>query len=241
MEHNNLTDNYIKFIEAFYKTNKSDFDIENLEISKSIYKHIFKIKLALWKQKIEFRRMKKVANSDLFQDIIAFYLKSYLSDDFEIILEEKKGKFQPDILIKFKNKELFIIEIKTSLGWARGSIENEIPQRIKELSINFNIPQNNIVYILQSPWNVKKEFRERYWNNKKKIACELPKDFPYNKIRPLMTMDDPFYFKYEDINPKIEYIDYSNEKIDELSNKSIVIPFELTINEIITAANKELS
>src|SRR5690606_11936528 len=108
----------------------------------------FKINLAQCKFRQNFNIKKKTINSDLFQDIIAYYLKISLPNEYEILLEEKKGKLQPDILIKYNQKEIFIIEIKTNLGWARNSIHNEIPRRIDNLSYEFKIPKNNIVYIL---------------------------------------------------------------------------------------------
>lgn len=240
-KHEKLTEHYVNFIEALTDCKKTDFDLTENEISESIFKHIFKVKLAQWKLRINFKREKKTAISDLFQDIIAYYLKIYLSDDYEIILEQKKGKFRPDILIRYKENNLFIIEIKTDLGFARSSVENEIPKRIENLSKKFNLSKDNIVYILISPFNVNKNFLEKYWDKVKQEAQEMPKEFPYNKIRPLLANDDPFYFrkkhKKEKIEPKDKYRNYNDKEINDLAEKSIIIPLERTIKDIITAAN----
>lgn len=233
MKHEELSEHYINFIEALSDYENVEFDLEDNEMSKSIFKHIFKIKLAQWKLRIKFKREKKTAISDLFQDIIAYYLKTYFSDDYEIILEQKKGRLRPDILIKYKKKNLFIIEIKTDLGFARKSVNDGIPKRIENLSKEFNVLKDNIVYILISPYNINKAFREKYWDNTKQEAHKLPSEFPYNKIRPLLANEDPYYSKKEKIGPE----DYTDKKINDLAESSIIIPLEKTIKDIVAAAN----
>jgi hypothetical protein len=238
MKHTEISDLFSKFTEAFYNVDAENFDLEKKTISEEIHQHIFKIKSAQWKQGIEFRRRKKMPLSDIFQDIIALYLKLALGIDFEVILEEKIDRLQPDILIRHNGKNLFILEIKTTIGWERNSINGKFQERMKVLSEKFNIPEENIVYIFQSPWNVNAEFANRYWDKSKNKPKELPTEFPFNKIRPLMTSDDPYYWKHEkgfDRNQK--YIDYSDKFIKKLSKESIVIPLELTIKEIKKTAN----
>ncbi len=124
--HNEISDFYDKFLESFYQTKKTNFDLEQNEISKSIYKHIFKIKSSLWKFGEKFNRLKRSSISDIFQDLIALYLKLSLDDNFEVILEKKINRLQPDILVKHNEKNLFIIEIKTTIGWNRKSLNGEI-------------------------------------------------------------------------------------------------------------------
>jgi len=234
--HNEISDFYDKFLESFCQTKKTNFDLEQNEISKSIYKHIFKIKSSLWKFGEKFNRLKRSSISDIFQDLIALYLKLSLDDNFEVILEKKINRLQPDILVKHNEKNLFIIEIKTTIGWNRKSLNGEIQKRIFDLSKNFGIQKENIVYIFQSPWNVNKEFAEKYWNIKENKPKQLPNKFPYNNIRPLLTAEDPFYRKE---NKGKKYHEYTEEQIDSFSQNSIVVPLELTIKEIIKAANKD--
>lgn len=90
-----------------------------------------------------------------------------------------------------------------------------------------------MVYIFLSPWNVRKVFAERYWDEKNSKSKGLPTEFPFSQIRPLMTNDDLFYWKK---HRDKKYFEYSEDYIKELSQRSIVIPLELTIEEIITAA-----
>ncbi|MGB0885092.1 MAG: histidine--tRNA ligase [Chitinophagales bacterium] len=231
--HNDISDLFDKFKESFNNIEETKFNLEQLEISKAIYKHVFKIKSSLWKFGEKFNRLKRSSMSDVFQDLIALYLKLELGNDYKIVLEEKIGKLQPDILVKHKNKNLFILEIKTTIGWDRNSLDGGIQNRIFDLSKTFNIPKDNIVYIFQSPTNVNKAFAEKYWDSKNRKAKKLPTEFPYNKIRPLLHAEDPFYWKE---NKNIEYHNYSNEYIENLSHYNIVIPLELTISEIKKAA-----
>lgn len=238
MKHNDVSKYYSQFIESFLIVENEKFDLETTEISSSIFKHIFKMKCVLWKQSVIFKRRIRISISELFQDIVALYLKLALKDEFEIILEEKVGKLRPDILIKYKGQNLFILEIKTTIGWDRKSINGSIQNRIKDLSENFNISKDNIVYIFMSPWNVNRQFAAKYWNSDYNKPMSLPEEFPYNKIRPLMTFEDAYYFKHEKgFDRQTNYIEYSEKQIDDLSINSTVIPLELTIKEIIKAAD----
>src|SRR5690554_1045843 len=109
MNHSSLIDNYINYLNSFSKIERQEFNLDTTEISQAIFVQIFRLKTALWKQSVEFKRMKRSSISDIFQDIIALYIKLALDENFEIILEEKKGKFQPDILIKYKGQNLFVL------------------------------------------------------------------------------------------------------------------------------------
>ena len=234
-KHTEISDFFDQFLKSFYQTEKINFDLEQLEVSKSIYRHIFKIKSSLWKYGEKFNRKKRISISDIFQDIVALYLKLVLDENFEIILEEKIEKLQPDILIKYKGKNLFILEIKTTIGWNRNSLNGEIHNRISKLSDKFTVPKENIIYIFQSPWNVNKAFAQKYWDIENNISKELPNEYPFNQIRPLLTADDPFYWKE---HKDKKYYEYSEEQIKGFSQSNIVIPLEITIEEIKTAANK---
>ena len=187
MNHINLIDNYIDYLHSFSKINRQEFNLESTEISQAIFVQIFRLKTALWKQSVEFRRMKRTSISDIFQDILALYIKIALDENFEVILEEKKGKFQPDILIKYNGENLFILEVKTNIGWERNSLSGHFQNRIKSISEVFGINEQNIVYIFQSPWNVNRDFTSKYLDFETWKAKPLPTKFPYNKIRPLMT------------------------------------------------------
>lgn len=236
MKHLELTKKHCEFIEEFHLAEKIKFDPSQKIISEAIFYHVFKVKQSQWKQMTSFNRMKRASTADLLQDIIAYYLKATLSDEFTIILEQKADKLQPDILIQYKERNIFLIEVKTTIGWSRGSLDKEIPDRIQNLSNAFNIPISNIIYIFQSPWNVSKSFREKYWDVKHNVPVNSVKlEFPFNQIRPLFSGEDPFYYKQEEINPRY----FSDQEIFELAKINIVVPIEKTILEIKTAAEKQ--
>jgi hypothetical protein len=239
MNHYHLIDNYIKYLDSFSEISPQEFDLNKTEISEIIFVHIFKLKAALWKQSVNFNRKKRISISDIFQDVIAMYIRLALDSSFEVILEEKKGKFQPDILIKYNEKNLFIIEIKTTIGWERNSLDGYFQQRISEMSKIFEIEENNIVYIFQSPWNVNKDFLSKYLDTKTYTPKPLPTEFPYNKIRPLMMGEDPYYFKAFELDRKTKYQEFTEMQIIEKASSNIAIPLELTIKEIIKATKNE--
>lgn len=231
MSNLNLTSKFCEFWETFSKIEKVVFNPDSTQISEEIFFHIFKIKQALWKHGENFNRRKRIAISDLLQEILAYYLKAALSDDFEIILEERIDKIQVDILIRFRQTNLFVIEVKTNLGWDRNSVNGAIENRINVISESFNIDKRNVIYVFQNPWNVNVGFRDRYWDNKNGKPANLSLEFPYDRIRPLFTGEDTYYFKEE----HRRY--FEDSEILGMARSRIIIPFELTVSEIINASN----
>jgi len=231
MKHLELTDAYCEFTKGFHYPEPLNFDPNAQAISEFIFYHVFRIKDSLWKQMGPFERFKRIPTSDLLQDIIAYYLKAVLpQDEFKVLLEVKVGKFQPDILIQYNGKNLFILEIKTTIGWDRGSLNGAIQSRINDLSETFNIASENVIFIFQSPWNVSKAFCELYWkDNTRVLNAEL--QFPYNRIRPLFNGEDPFYYKDRNIAQV-----FDQEEIFRIAKRNVVVPIEMTINEILKAA-----
>ena len=64
----------------------------------------------------------------------------------------------------------------------------------------------------------------------------LPTEYPFNKIRPLLTGEDPFYAKEnKDMDRAKYYKEYSENEIKERAKRFIVVPLELTIKEILNA------
>lgn len=83
-----------------------------------------------------------------------------------------------------------------------------------------------------------KAFTQKFWNQEKKEAMSLPTEFPFNRIRPLLTAEDPFYsIEGKVMRKKAEFADLTY-KIDENIESGIVIPLEKTIQDILTAAKK---
>ena len=233
MNHLDISQKFDEFASAFYEIEDCKFNLENSEVSESIFFQIFKIKQSLWRQSVNFNRRIRISMSEIFQDLIALYLKLSLGDGFEIILEEKKEKLRPDILIKYKGKNIFIIEVKTTIGWERKAIRSVFPERIKKLAEVFDVPEKNVIYILQSPWNVNNDFTSKYLDLKTHKFKSLPLEMPFNQIRPLLTGEDPYYCKETDVNKPTKF---SDDEIKEMAKNRIVVPIESTIKQILAFA-----
>ncbi len=226
-----IGDKYALFLDAFLEKNKIS---ETEDISKLIYLDLFSIRLAQWRHKIEFKRKIYSSLSDIFQDIIAFYLKNVLPEEYEIILEEKQNKLRPDILIKKDGKNQAIIEIKTTIGWDRKLIENKnYFNRVEELSNEFKIDKKKIFYIFESYNNVNKKFKETF-ETKKSEDDEI-----FNYIFPLFKFSaSPYYIvKNDKLKPKIninnETKPFSLKEIEELYNQNKYIDFKEILHKII--------
>jgi len=242
-----IYENYGKFLDSFIVKPEHKDNIDNYkekEISREIYRQLFKIHYFAHKYSNKLNRSKNHSLADIFQDIIAYYLKIFLDDEYEILLEKyalnssqeekKKKAFRPDILIKKDDKPYFIIEIKTNLGWERNSIKNDtFKNRIKNMSSIFDIKEDNIIYILESPGNVNNDFLNIYYNKEKKEAQENhPTDIPYKNIYPLFFNPNPYYMTDDFERSKIFLTDITDEEIEKVTNENIITPFESIIKMI---------
>lgn len=236
------SDLYGQLLDSFTNIEKIDHSFLDTDIiSKSIYLDLVKMKFAGWRHRVNFKRKRKHTISEFFQDIVAFYLKAILPDEYEIELETKIGKTQPDIVIKKDGKFHFIIEVKTNIGWARpdNSLEDphkEIRERVESLSNNFNVPTENIIYIFEDHGNVGKAFSEKFWDKKNHKPKNQPSDFPFSIIRPLFNGNDPYYWKQaKGFNRQTNYIEFDETTIFNLAENNIVTKFEDIVKEILSA------
>ena len=228
---------YERFLESFYTSSKKlNLDLNSNKITKALFFHLFKAMHSEWKMRIKFRRKVKHSLSDYFQDLIAFYLNIVLGDKFETILEFTKDKIRPDILMKYKKKYVYAIEIKTNIGWNRQGPQNQFKTRIKSISENFKIPEKNVIYIFLSPLNVNKKFASIYWDYEKSKPREHPKEFPYSNIYPLFHIGpDSYYWEYEkgfDKNNQIK--NFKRNEILKRAEENIICKFEGVIIKIQT-------
>jgi hypothetical protein len=226
---------YSDFLDSFSCDSKLNFQLFNKTtvISEAIYFHICKMKYAGWRHRVKFKRYRKHAISDIFQDTIAFYLKAALPSDYTIEIEAKKGKTQIDIAVKRGDKYIFLIEVKTSIGWDRTGPDKKMSARITELSTNFDVPRKNIIYIFEVHSNVSKDFSDKFWDEKQQKAKQRPTDFPYSKIFPLFNATDPYYWKYEKgFKRKENCKKISDDEIRKRAKCNIVTPIEEILNQI---------
>lgn len=147
---------------------KSHQEDHHSDITFQIYYDLFRIRDAQWNYKLASNRGIDYSLADIFQDIVAHYLRINLSKKYKVFLEFQQGKLRPDILIKKKNKNWAIIEIKTTIGWNRGLVKgDEYLVRLKKLSKEFGIPLKRVFYIFESSRNVNKEFSKLFEEKKK--------------------------------------------------------------------------
>jgi len=240
-----ICEKYGEFFNSFVKQENDNLGNYNYgDISKEMYHQIYKIHYYAGKYSDKNNRAVNHSCSGIFQDLIAYYLKVFLDDKYNVFLEYKEDKLQPDILIKKNNKYHFIIEVKTNIGWARNAVKDgTFKNRLKGLSKVFKIKQENIIFIFESPGNVSKEFLELYWDNESKQQ-KRPKKRIYRQIYPLFNFTDPNYMdtvkefnlnKEEIYNDKNNNVVVNDKKIEELATKSIVTNFE----DIIKLIEKE--
>ncbi len=244
---------YSALLDSFSRNEKLDVDLNSTVISEAIYFHICKMKYAGWRHRVNFKRHRKHSFSEFFQDIIAFYLKAALPSDFTIELEPKegpkKGKTQPDIAIKRGNKYVFLIEIKTTIGWDRPDPKANDPyeknrERITKLSTNFDVSPENIIYIFEEHSNVNEEFEDKFWDRELQKPKPRLIDFPFCKIFPLFNKKttDPYYWEHRKGFKKTrEYIDISDKEILNRAKHNIVTPFEEILSRIITVPVSEVN
>jgi hypothetical protein len=234
---------YSNLLDSFSCDEKLNVDYSKVEVSKAIYFHICKMKYAGWRHRINFKRKRKHSISEFFQDIIAFYLKVSLPDEFEIELETKIGKTQPDIAIRKKGKYHFIIEIKTNIGWDRPDLSQIDPylnmrQRVSELANNFQVSPDNVIYVFEDHANVTREFSEKFWDMTKQASVARSTEFPFSIIYPLFNATDPYYWRHDKgFNRNKNYKPISDDLILSMAENNIVTPFESILNKIKTAGN----
>jgi hypothetical protein len=228
------SENYLGFLDNFTCTDKLEVNYKKTEVSEAIYFHLCKMKYAGWRHRINFKRHRKHSIADIFQDMIAFYLKATLPANFTVELECKVEDTQPDIVIKDNLKNWFIIEIKTNIGWDRSSLERRIESRIELLAKNFKVDKTRIIYIFEEHSNVSKDFSKIYWNYDTNTPVERPIKLPYSAIYPLFNTTDPYYWKWDPpFKKNEEFPKITDGCIKEMARKNVVTPFE-KILELIT-------
>ena len=169
--------------------------------------------------------------------MITFYLRSFLGKEYQVLIEFKKAKTRPDILVKKEGIFISAIEIKTTIGWNRGGL-NSFKKRIEEISNVFGIKKKNIYYVFESPKNVSKEFEQIFWDKENKKPKKSPTEEPYNHIRPLFyETADPYYWRLIKDGKKRRFslndsIKLSKEEIIEKTKQNIVRKIEDMFIEI---------
>ncbi len=216
-----ISKSFEDFLFAMQQTKKEDC---HKDITFQIYYDLFKIREAQWKYKIEINRGVDYSLSDIFQDLIAHYLRMFLPKQYSVHLESKQGKLRPDILIRKNEKNWAIIEIKTTIGWNRGLVRNDNYKiRLKELSEEFNVPIKRIFYIFESSRNVDKDFASLFKRNKNSEITKY--------ILPLFEQNaSPYYItKKAKVNG---FRKYSDKELYELYQSGKITDFKEILKKV---------
>jgi len=239
------SDLYSQLLDSFSVKEKIDNNYLTTNIiSKTIYLDLAKMKHSGWRMKINFKRHKRHTISEFFQDIIVFYLNATLPDNYQIELEKKINKTQTDIAIKKDGEYIFLIEVKTTIGYERPDKNSSEPykkfrDRVTDLSANFKVSIENIIYIFEDHGNVGKEFSEKFWDKKNHKPKETPTDFPFSIIKPLFNGNDPYYWKHKKgFNRQSHYTEFDEAAIFELAENNIVTKFEDVVKQILSVDKK---
>ncbi|WP_123957867.1 hypothetical protein [Cupriavidus necator] len=237
------------------------FAAEDRVLSKALFFHLAKMKYAGWQHRVDFQRARKHSMADLFQDLVAFYLRCALpTETFNVLLEPRlpgeDGKtIHPDILIQRKEVKRkavnhFAIEVKTTIGYARprngeeGKYER-LETRLREVSEAANVPLENVIYIFEEPTNVTREFCDFFWDQKERQAKDRSRlPFPLSQIFPLFWKTDPYYWERTGIKNSTKggskdrrswYPEISDEEFLEQAAQRIVTPLEDILTRIANA------
>jgi hypothetical protein len=230
-------------------------------ISKALFYHLAKIKYAGWQYRMTFKRARKHSLSDIFQDLLALYLRGALCrHGFEIRLEQsvsvKGGKrIQVDILILKDEIPFFAIEAKTTIGWDRpdknaspGREYSKHEKRLEYVAKAFNISPKNVIYVYEEPTNVSATFEKAYWDKSGefpgKPALFRPSEYPLSRIYPLFFGTDPLYWGWDELtrlpsktreNPHFWCPPIDEPTFFKEAEKRIVTPVETVVELILSA------
>lgn len=226
---------YFNFMKSLGNTDKIDFDLNDNKVSIAFYNDLFRIKEAQYKYVKNVARGIRHTLADIFQDLVAHYIRRCLHNNiYEVKMEVKKGKYRPDILIYKNDNPFFIVEVKTNIGWSRGSQRNWENDRIKPMSKEFGIPHENIIYVFLNPFNSGNDFLNKYIDKEKEIPTQRDTlTGIYSRIYPLFTGTDIKYWELpnEIKNNKNDLID--QKLLDQHAEKMIITRFELVLERIL--------
>lgn len=217
---------------------KIQIDTEK-SLSVALYYHLFKIQVGGWEYKVKTGRSKRHPLSEITQDLISYYIKAALPDEYSVLLEASvDNKTYVDIGIKHNNKYCFMIEVKTTIGYQRDAIIlnedglSKFCQRRDMIAEKFGVDKNNVIFLFLSEGNVSREFSAQYWDVKNNVAIEIMarnKKPPYSYIFPLFHSTDPYYFRGMNLE-KIR--NYNDTEIYRIAESNIVTPLEHIVDLI---------
>lgn len=227
---------YKQFLQSFSKPSKTPpLDLHSDKITQALFFHGYQVWSAEHSMTKSFNLRVHHNLSDFLRDLVSFYLNIALGPGFETYLEEKKNKVQPDIIIKHRGRNIFAIEIKTTIGYERSAPKKSWPKRIAAIAKTFKIPKKNVIYLLLSPQNVTAGFESRFWDREKERPRGRPTEFPYSQTFPLFyNRPDPKYLTRNGNTQEGGF--WSTKRILEEARKNTICTLESIIRRIKLAA-----
>ena len=254
-------EHYHAMFQSLKKAQPLRFAADDRVLSKALFFHLAKMKYAGWQHRVDFQRARKHSMADLFQDLVAFYLRCALpTETFNVLLEPRlpgeDGKtIHPDILIRKKEAKReavnhFVIEVKTTIGFARPREGEEdkygpLGERLYKVSKAAGVPPESVIYIFEEPANVTHEFRDYFWDKEgwqAKDRSTLP--FPLSQIFPLFWGTDPYYWEWPETKKESKggskdrrfwYPEITDEAFLAQAARRIVTPLEDVLTRIVDA------
>jgi hypothetical protein len=238
---------YKKFLNEFTNVEKQSYDSSKTDVTMALYKDWFEMHSATWEHAIKTGRDTRLALADIFQDLLVHFLDTFLPQEYNAIPEytiQSKPKLKVDIAVKKNNKICFLIEVKTTLGWDRGSIDNrmskddiselKVVKRREQIAKATGIDKENVIYIFSSFQNTTPYFREQFWikESRSDLGRPIPlnerrQDEPFNFIYPMFNQYDPRYIT------KTKHLKlYNDDEITNLAKENICTPFEYVLDLI---------
>jgi hypothetical protein len=226
------------------------FSVADPVLSKALFFHLAKLRYTGWKYVAAIQRDRRHSLSDVFQDLLAYYLRAALAPhgclvELEASMPGANGgqKTQVDIVILKKKRAVkpvpfFAIEVKTTVG--RDRIRDETDKqkqldRLEQVARNFRLPHtDNAIFIHEEPTNNTGDFERLYWTKPSKEnsvpfpgARKLPRpsDPLYSRIYPLFFGTDPKWWDWSD-EP-----DNSTKAFKAHKTSAPLIPYERFIRE----------
>lgn len=252
-----VSDVYGQLYGSLSQSTRFKVNLQERHLSYALYYHLCKIKYAGWRYRVAFKRGRKHSIADIFQDLLAFYLRAVLPSDYDIRLEvTKKGAgenavtTQADILITRGDRKPVVIEAKTTIGWARPNFKGPLEERylafskrISDVAKNFTTPKENVIYVFEEPTNVhRKHFLPLFWSEGEakgsgKPASRTALTYPVSQIYPLFMTTDPYYWDWPAMPSDRDRTNWcpdtlTDEAILKCAGSSIVTPFEKVVDFI---------
>jgi hypothetical protein len=146
-----IATSFSKFLASLQETSP----LSPEEASICIWYDLAGIRAALHEYSDNVNRKKRWTISDIFQDLVAHYLRRTLPECYSVKIEQfvgDKKNIQPDIIVFKDGKPHAAIEVKVRVGRNRSYFaENKHILRAKEVANTIGIADDRVLHVIESP------------------------------------------------------------------------------------------